>query len=161
MINNSADNLPTAIFAAGCFWHIQLLFHSTKGVKDTSVGYTGGDLDNPTYQQVCSGNTRHAEAILVKYDPQEISYKQLLDVFWDCHDPTSLNRQGPDVGSQYRSAVFYTSDEQLSAIEESKEQLEKSARYDSPIVTQIDKATKFYPAEDYHQHYILKKRGEL
>lgn len=161
MNNSSEQNIATAIFAAGCFWGIQLLFHKTAGVKDTSVGYIGGDLADPTYRQVCGGDTNHAEAVMIKYDPQEISYRQLLDIFWDCHDPTSLNRQGPDMGSQYRSAVFYTDDEQRQQTEDSKDALDKSGKYESPIVTQIAAAPEYYPAEDYHQHYILKKRGEL
>jgi len=150
-----------AIFAAGCFWHIQILFHKTAGVKNTSVGYTGGHIENPDYRLVCQGSTGHAEAVLVEFDPNEISYAQLLVIFWDCHNPTTLNRQGPDVGSQYRSAIFYTSKEQMEQAQKSKDSLDKSGKLKAPIVTEIVESTKFYPAEEYHQFYILKKRGEM
>lgn len=148
-----------AIFAAGCFWHIQILFHKTAGVTTTNVGYTGGHQENPTYRQVCHGDTGHAEAVLVEYDPNEISYQQLLQIFWDCHDPTTMNRQGPDIGSQYRSAIFYTNEEQQQLATASKEEI--SAKHSNPIVTEIVVATEFYPAEDYHQFYILKRKGEM
>ena len=148
-----------AIFAAGCFWHIQVLFHQTPGVTNTSVGYSGGTLANPTYRQVCKGDTGHAEVVLVEYDPAKITYQQLLDIFWDCHNPTTLNRQGVDIGSQYRSAIFYTSEEQQQQAEKSKEKLEASGKYKRPIVTQIVKEAPFYMAEDYHQLYLLQVRN--
>jgi len=127
-------------------------------VKDAVVGYLGGTLANPTYRDVCTGRTGHAEVVQVRYDPAEVSYDKLLDVFWENHDPTTLNRQGPDVGTQYRSAIFYHSPEQKRAAEESKARLDASGRFRRPIVTEITAASTFYPAEDYHQRY-LEKRG--
>lgn len=148
--------ISKAIFAAGCFWHIQVLFHKTKGITNTLVGYSGGSLPNPTYREVCKGDTGHAEVVLVEYDSNIISYNELLDIFWECHDPSSLNRQGPDIGSQYRSAIFYTSEEQKRQAQESKSVLNKTGKYKNPIVTEIVKETHFYKAEDYHQLYLLK-----
>ena len=145
-----------ATFAAGCFWHVEDLFRKTKGVKSTQVGYTGGKLTNPTYEEVCTDKTGHAEAVQVEYDPNEISYDKLLKIFWENHDPTTLNRQGPDVGSQYRSAVFYHNESQKQEAEKSKEELEKSGRYQKPIVTEVAPAPEFYKAEDYHQKYFQK-----
>src|SRR4051812_3396247 len=127
--------MAKACFAAGCFWGIEATFAHLTGVTHTCVGYTGGTLANPTYQQVCSGNTRHAEAVLIDYDPRQISYRQLLEVFWQCHDPTTLNRQGPDVGSQYRSAIFYFDDEQAQLAQQSKTQLQAEGGFSHPIVT--------------------------
>jgi len=147
-----------ATFGAGCFWHVEDLLHKTKGVKSTAVGYIGGQLPNPTYEEVCTDKTGHAEAVEVDYDPDKISYKELLDVFWANHNPTTLNRQGPDVGIQYRSAIFYHNEKQKEIAENSKESLEKSGKYDSPIVTEIVPATTFYKAEEYHQKYF-KKHG--
>lgn len=146
-----------ATFSAGCFWHVQEAFDKVKGVVKTTVGYTGGTVENPTYEQVSSHATGHAESVLVEYDPKIISYRQLLEVFWNMHDPTSLNRQGLDFGSQYRSAIFYHNKAQEKEANESKEQLEKSGKRGRPIVTEIAKATKFYPAEEYHQEYYKKK----
>ena len=146
-----------ATFAAGCFWHVEALFRQVKGVKDANVGYIGGKLDNPTYQQVCTDTTGHAEAVQVEYDPQTVSYEQLLDVFWNNHNPTTLNRQGPDVGTQYRSAIFYHDSEQEKIAKESKKSLEDSGKFDKPIVTEIVKAPTFYKAEDYHQRYFEKQ----
>ncbi len=151
-------NTEKATFAAGCFWGVEAEFRQIPGVVSTSVGYTGGQTEDPTYKQVCTDRTGHAEAVEVVYDPSRVSYLQLLKVFWENHDPTTLNRQGPDVGSQYRSAVFYHTPEQQAAAEASKEELERSGRYRRPIVTQIVAAPDYYPAEDYHQQY-LEKRG--
>jgi peptide-methionine (S)-S-oxide reductase len=148
----------TATFAAGCFWGVEAAFRQVPGVVSTMVGYTGGTRDNPSYRKVCTGRTGHAEAVQVVYDPQRISYDDLLAVFWDNHDPTTLNRQGPDVGSQYRSAVFVHDDEQRAAATRSKDELDASGRFRRPIVTEIIPASEFWPAEDYHQQY-LEKRG--
>src|SRR6185312_8647199 len=150
--------MAKATFAAGCFWGVESAFRQQPGVIATAVGYAGGDKANPTYKEVCSGGTGHAEAVLVEYDPEKVSYEQLLELFWENHDPTQLNRQGPDHGSQYRSAIFYYSLEQEQAARASKEKLEKSGRFTRPIVTQIVPAVTFYEAEDYHQQY-LEKRG--
>lgn len=147
-----------ATFGAGCFWGVEVTFRNVPGVKDALVGYLGGTMANPTYRDVCTGRTGHAEVVQVKYDPAEVSYDKLLDVFWENHDPTTLNRQGPDVGTQYRSAIFYHSPEQKRAAEESKASLGASGRFRRPIVTEITEASAFYPAEDYHQRY-LEKRG--
>ncbi len=150
----------TATFAAGCFWGVESAFRGLigKGVVSTQVGYTGGHTENPTYQQVCSHTTGHAEAVEVTFDPTKISYEKLLSVFWSIHDPTTPNRQGPDIGSNYRSAIFYHSAEQKKAAEGSKAELGKSGKFRNPIVTEITEATKFWPAEDYHQQYS-EKRG--
>ena len=145
-----------ATFAAGCFWGVEAEFRQIPGVIATTVGYTGGRTDNPSYEQVCSHTTGHAEAVLVEYDPAQVTYDQLLDAFWQLHDPTQLNRQGPDVGDQYRSAIFFHSPEQEIAAKESKEAAQ--ARFKRPIVTEITAAPEFWPAEDYHQRY-LEKRG--
>ena len=147
-----------ATFGAGCFWHVEDLLEKTKGVKSTKVGYIGGQLPNPTYEEVCTDKTGHAEAVEVEYDPDEISYEKLLDVFWNNHNPTTLNRQGPDVGIQYRSAIFYHNEEQKEIAEKSKQELEKSGRYERPVVTEIVPAPLFYKAEEYHQKYF-KKHG--
>ncbi|MDH5658372.1 MAG: peptide-methionine (S)-S-oxide reductase MsrA, partial [Nitrosopumilus sp.] len=147
-----------ATFGAGCFWHVEDLLDKTKGVKSTKVGYIGGQLPNPTYEEVCTDKTGHAEAVEVEYDPDEISYQELLDVFWKNHNPTTLNRQGPDVGIQYRSAIFYHNEEQKKIAEKSKQTLEQSGVYERPIVTEIVPAPIFYKAEEYHQKYF-KKHG--
>ena len=152
------ENLQTATFAAGCFWGVEAEFRQIKGVKATAVGYTGGKLDHPTYEDVCTDRTGHAEAVEVQFDPREVSYEQLLKVFWENHDPTTVNRQGPDEGTQYRSAIFYHTPEQKAAAEISKRQLAASGKYDREIVTQIVPAATFWKAEDYHQQY-LEKRG--
>ena len=150
--------MAKATFAAGCFWGVEATFRQLPGVISTRVGYTGGHFPNPTYKDVCSDHTGHAEAVEVEYDPATLSYEKLLQVFWENHDPTQLNQQGPDWGTQYRSAIFFHSAEQESEAKISKEQLEKSGRFKKPIVTQIVPVMTFYPAEDYHQQY-LEKRG--
>jgi peptide methionine sulfoxide reductase msrA/msrB len=149
----------TAVFAAGCFWGVEETFRQTKGVLVTEVGYTGGATKNPTYRDVCTDRTGHAEAVRVTYDPQQVTYDQLLEIFWKNHNPTTLNRQGPDVGTQYRSAIFFTTVEQEKAAQESKTKLEKSGKFPRPITTVIVPANEFYRAEDYHQRY-LEKRGQ-
>ena len=150
--------MQRATFAAGCFWGVESGFRQLPGVLATAVGYTGGHTENPTYREVCSGRTGHAEAVTVEFDPATISYEQLLKVFWDLHDPTQLDRQGPDYGSQYRSAIFTHGSEQEKAARESKERLSKSGRFTKPVVTEIIAAPEFYMAEDYHQQYF-EKRG--
>jgi len=150
--------MEKATFAAGCFWGVEAVFRQMEGVTATRVGYTGGDFKNPTYKDVCSGTTGHAEAVEVEYDPSKVTYEELLEVFWENHDPTTLNRQGPDVGTQYRSAVFFLTPEQEAAAKASKEKLQRNGKYKRPIVTEINPASEFYPAEDYHQQY-LEKRG--
>ncbi len=156
------SNATKATFAAGCFWGIEETFRKVKGVVETTVGYAGGSLPNPTYHDVCSGTTGHAEAVLVEYDPSRVSYEELLEVFWSCHDPTTPNRQGPDVGEQYRSAIFTHDAEQEAVARASKEKLARSGRYPSPIVTQIKPASTFWRAEEYHQRYFEKQgRGHL
>ena len=147
-----------ATFGAGCFWGVEAAFRQVEGVVATTVGYGGGTTTNPTYRDVCSHTTGHAEVVEVEYDPARVSYDDLLSVFWQEHDPTQLNRQGPDVGDQYRSVIFYATPEQRAAAEASKQRLEQSHKYRRPIVTQIVPAETFYRAEDYHQQY-LEKRG--
>jgi peptide-methionine (S)-S-oxide reductase len=149
--------MQKATFAAGCFWGVEATFRQIPGVVATRVGYTGGKTESPTYKEVCTDRTGHAEAVEVEYDPAKVRYEDLLKVFWENHDPTQLNRQGPDWGTQYRSAIFFHSPEQQAAAQASKEALEKARRYSKPIVTQIVPAAEF-PAEDYHQQY-LEKRG--
>ncbi|HLW89115.1 MAG TPA: peptide-methionine (S)-S-oxide reductase MsrA [Terriglobales bacterium] len=149
--------MSKAIFAAGCFWGVEATFRQLPGVISTRVGYTGGQTSNPTYKDVCTDRTGHAEAVEVTYDPAKLSYDKLLDVFWENHDPTQVNRQGPDFGTQYRSAIFFTTPEQETAARASKEALEKSRRFSKPIATQIVPAVTFYEAEDYHQQYLEKK----
>ena len=147
-----------ATFGAGCFWGVEATFRSIKGVSEAIVGYAGGRTEKPTYQEVCSDETGHAEVVEVEFDPAVVSYGALLEVFWANHDPTTLNRQGPDVGTQYRSVIFFHSPEQRATAEESKAKLDASGRLRRPVVTLIEPAPKFYPAEDYHQRY-LEKRG--
>jgi len=148
-----------AVFAAGCFWGVEAAFRRVKGVVSTRVGYTGGGTVNPSYEDVCTDRTGHAEAVEVVYDPAVVSYGQLLDVFWASHDPTTLNRQGPDIGSQYRSAIFYTTDAQAAEASASRDKLQASGRHGKThIVTEIVRAGEFYPAEEHHQRY-LEKRG--
>src|SRR6266850_8615261 len=148
-----------ATFGAGCFWGVEETFRQLPGVSSTAVGYAGGAKENPTYEDVCSDATGHAEVVEVEFDPAEIAYTKLLDVFWSNHNPTTLNRQGPDVGTQYRSAIFYHSAEQKAAAKVSKEKLDQSGRFRQPVVTQIGPAPTFWRAEEYHQRY-LQKRGK-
>ena len=150
--------MAVATFGAGCFWGVELTFQKTKGVTSTSVGYSGGTTHNPTYEEVCTGRSGHAEVVQVEFDPSIVSYEELLDVLWGCHDPTTLNRQGPDRGTQYRSAIYYHSPEQEASAIASKAKADKSRRFSSPIVTEITSASEYYMAEDYHQKY-LEKRG--
>jgi len=152
------DNAQKATFGAGCFWGVEAKYRQIKGVISTSVGYTGGETENPEYKAVCSDTTGHAEAVEVIYDPDKVTYAQLLDVFWSGHNPTQFNRQGPDYGSQYRSVIFYHDNNQKLLAENTLAELDKSGQYNRPVVTQIIPAVKFYPAEDYHQQY-LEKRG--
>ena len=148
----------TATFAAGCFWGVEAAFRQVPGVVDTAVGYTGGSLDNPTYEDVCTDRTGHAEAVQVEFDPSKVSFEKLLDVFWENHDPTTKNRQGPDVGTQYRSAIFFHDAEQERIASESRKRQEESGKFRRPIVTEIVPEKPFWRAEDYHQRY-LEKRG--
>ena len=151
------DKLGKALFGAGCFWGVESVFSQVEGVKSATSGYAGGTVENPTYEQVCTGTTGHAEVVEVEFDPAVVSYDELLDVFWKNHDPTTLNRQGPDAGTQYRSAIYFQSPEQERAAVESKEKLRNSGRFVKPIVTEITKASKFYRAEEYHQRYFEKQ----
>ncbi|MGH2994926.1 MAG: peptide-methionine (S)-S-oxide reductase MsrA [Gaiellaceae bacterium] len=144
-----------ATFGAGCFWGVEVAFRNVPGVVDTAVGYEGGTLANPTYEQVCTNRTGHAEVAQVEFDPEEVSYEQLLDTFWAEHDPTTLNRQGPDVGSQYRSVIFFHTPEQEAAALASRERTQEG--YDRPIVTEITPAAEFWRAEEYHQQYLVKR----
>jgi peptide-methionine (S)-S-oxide reductase len=150
--------MQKATFAAGCFWGVEATFRQLPGVVSTRVGYTGGHSQNPTYKEVCTDRTGHAEAVEVEFDPLKVPYRDLLKVFWENHDPTQVNRQGPDWGTQYRTAIFFHSPEQQAEAEASKQSLEKAHRYAKPIATEIVPAVTFYPAEDYHQQY-LEKRG--
>ena len=147
-----------ATFAAGCFWQVEAAFRQVRGVVQTQVGYTGGNLEHPSYEDVCRGSTGHAEAVEVIFDPTRVGYEELLEVFWTNHDPTTPNRQGPDVGTQYRSAIFVHDEAQAKAALASRERLEASGTFRRPIVTEITGASAFYPAEDYHQQY-LERRG--
>ncbi len=153
-----AGHMRTATFAAGCFWSVEAAFRELDGVVSTLAGYTGGTTADPSYREVCTGRTGHAEAVQVTYDPGVVSYEELLDAFWEMHDPTQRNRQGPDVGSQYRSAIFYHDEEQRRAAERSKRALQPSGRVDGDVVTEIARAGEFYPAEERHQRYLEKRR---
>ena len=154
-----AGPLDTAVFAAGCFWGVEAAFRRVEGVVDAAAGYTGGHVDNPTYEDVCSGTTGHAEAVRVSFDPARCSYEELLAVFWRIHDPTTLNRQGPDVGTQYRSAIFYRTPAQAAAARAARDSRAASGRFARPIVTEIAPASTFWRAEEYHQRY-LEKHGD-
>jgi len=146
-----------ATFGAGCFWGVEVAFREVKDVTDAAVGYSGGNMENPTYRDVCTGRTGHAEVVEIEYDPAQVSYEELLRVFWENHNPTELNRQGPDTGTQYRSAIFYHTEEQRKAAEESKRALEESGRFRRPVVTVIEPASAFFRAEEYHQQYLAKR----
>jgi peptide-methionine (S)-S-oxide reductase len=154
-----AKAMQTATFGAGCFWGVEETFRQVDGVKETAAGYAGGDVDRPTYEQVCTDRTGHAEVVQVLFDPEVVSYEKLLEVFWSAHDPTQRNRQGPDVGRQYRSVVFHHGPEQEAAALASKAALEQSGRYAKPIATEIEPAPTFHRAEEYHQQY-LARRGQ-
>jgi len=155
----TSAHIDTATFGAGCFWCVEAVFQNLDGVEKVVSGYAGGNVSNPSYKEVCSGTTGHAEVCQIIYNPQKISYEQLLEAFWGTHDPTTLNRQGNDVGTQYRSVIYYHSEMQKSIAKEYKQQLSKSGTWNSPIVTEISAVTKFYPAEDYHQDYF-NQNGE-
>jgi peptide-methionine (S)-S-oxide reductase len=152
-------NTVKATFGAGCFWGVEEIFRNVEGVVATAVGYAGGTKENPTYEDVCTDKTGHAEVVEVEFDPSQVTYDELLNIFWSNHNPTTLNRQGPDIGTQYRSVIFYHSPEQKSAAEISRDKIDKSGRFRRPVVTQIEAAPKFWRAEDYHQRY-LQKRGQ-
>lgn len=149
--------MEKATFGAGCFWGVEEAFRNLEGVQETAVGYAGGTMENPSYQDVCTDRTGHAEVVQVEFDPKKLSYGQLLDVFWANHDPTTRNRQGPDVGAQYRSVVFYHSPEQKQQAEEAKKALSESGKFKRAIVTEIEPAPKFFRAEEYHQRYLAKR----
>lgn len=155
---SKSGRVERAVFGAGCFWGVEAAFRQTPGVLSTEVGYAGGTVINPTYEQVCTDTTGHAEVVAVEFDPGQVTYEQLLDVFFANHNPTQLNRQGPDFGKQYRSVVFYADETQKTAAESAKERLAASGKISKPIVTQIAPLTTYFPAEDYHQQY-LEKRG--
>lgn len=157
--SKSDQPLESAIFGGGCFWCVEAVFENVQGVEDVISGYAGGELKDPNYKQVCTGRTGHAEVCEIKFDPAEVSFKELLEIFWKTHDPTTLNRQGADVGTQYRSVVFYTSEEQKSIAETYMKKLDESGAYPSKLVTEISPAPKFYVAEDYHQDYYRKNPG--
>ena len=160
LINTSiGDKTDTATFATGCFWCTEAIFEGLNGVLKVTSGYTGGHVNNPTYKEVCGGETGHAECVQVVYEPNKITYDELLEVFFEVHDPTSLNRQGADAGTQYRSAIFYNSEEQKEKAEYYKNELNKSGAYEKPIVTEIAAASKFYAAEDYHQEYYENNKN--
>ena len=147
--------IQKAIFAEGCFWGVESVFRKIKGVHNVTVGYTGGSTSSPHYEEVCEGSSGRAEAVLVEYEDESVSYEELLDIFWTTHNPTTLNRQGPDIGEQYRSAIFYLDDVQKNLAEESKEKVQE--QYMQNIVTEIVEAVEFFPAEEYHQRYFEKK----
>jgi methionine-S-sulfoxide reductase len=151
--NSGESKLEKATFGSGCFWCTEAVFEELAGVKSAVSGYSGGHVPDPTYEQVCTGFTGHAEVIQVTFDPKKVSFAELLEVFWQTHDPTTLNRQGPDTGTQYRSAIFYHNDEQRREAEHYKRKLDEAGAFNSPIVTEITKFEKFYPAEEYHQEY--------
>jgi peptide-methionine (S)-S-oxide reductase len=148
--------MEKATFGAGCFWHVEAAFQKIKGVTSTTVGYMGGNLKNPTYEDVCTDKTGYAEVVQIAYDPKKITYEQLLNTFWSIHDPTQLNRQGPDRGTQYRSVVFYHNEKQKKTAEISKEKQQETQKHSRPIVTEISEAKEFYKAEEYHQKYFEK-----
>ncbi|MFW5916365.1 MAG: peptide-methionine (S)-S-oxide reductase MsrA [Bacteroidota bacterium] len=150
---NNQNKLETATFGAGCFWCVEAVFQQIQGVKSVTSGYSGGHVKNPSYKEVTTGRTGHAEVIQIKFDPELVSYRKLLEVFWKTHDPTTLNRQGPDIGTQYRSVIFYHSEEQKHIAEASKEEMDNSGYFGDPVVTEIESFKNFYVAEDYHQDF--------
>jgi len=150
------SNLEVATFGGGCFWCVESVFEQVKGVKSVVSGYEGGRVKNPTYKQVCTGNTGHAEVCRVEFDPKEVSFEKLLQIFWKVHDPTTLNRQGPDEGTQYRSVIFYHTEEQREIAQKYKKKLNELKAFRSPVVTEISETSEFYPAEEYHQDYFAK-----
>ena len=152
-MNQSNEKYETATFGAGCFWCVEAVYQNLKGVQKVVSGYAGGKIPNPTYKQICTGQTGHAEVAQITYDPNQISYQDLLDVFWNTHDPTTLNRQGADTGTQYRSVIFYNNDQQKEIAEQSMTETNASGLWSNPIVTEISPIPTFYPAEDYHQNY--------
>ena len=156
-MNDFQGKLQVATFGAGCFWGVETRFREIQGVIDAAVGYTGGSTENPEYRAVCSGDTGHAEVVQVRYDPEVVSYEELLSVFWSQHNPTTLNRQGPDVGTQYRSVIFYHDEQQRMRAEQSRAELDRSGRWPGPVVTAIEAAPVFYRAEDYHQQYLARR----
>ena len=149
--------MEKAVFGAGCFWHIQDKFKTVNGVMSTSVGYSGGNIKSPTYEQVCTGNTGHAEVVEIDYDPKVVTYSELLNVFWSCHNPTTKDRQGPDIGHQYRSVIYYLNDEQKDLAVDSMTKMDKSGKFRDLIVTEVQPIKQYYRAEDYHQDYFDKK----
>lgn len=159
LISSTNETTDTATFGTGCFWCTEALFEQLNGVLKVTSGYSGGKVENPSYKAVCTGETGHAECVQVQYEPNKISYDELLEVFWQVHDPTTLNRQGADVGTQYRSAIFYHNDEQKRKAEHYKAELDKTGAFPKPIVTEIAPFTKFYPAEDYHQEYYANNKN--
>lgn len=146
------------IFGAGCFWGVQSAFNRINGVTQTTCGYSGGHVSRPSYEMVCTGDTGHAEVVQVEYDPEKVSINELLDIFWQCHDPTTKDRQGVDIGTQYRSAIYFFTYEQETVAKLSRDKLQQSGRWQSPVVTEILPVNQFFPAEDYHQHYLEKRR---
>ena len=159
LMNSSAEKIDTATFGTGCFWCTEAIFEQLDGVLKVTSGYTGGQVKNPTYKEVCTGETGHAECVQVQYEPEKISFDELLEVFWQVHDPTTLNRQGADVGTQYRSAIFYHNEEQKQKAEHYKAELNKNGAFKNPVVTEISPASKFYAAEDYHQEYYQNNKN--
>jgi peptide-methionine (S)-S-oxide reductase len=156
----NASQLPQATFGGGCFWCTEAVFNELRGVKNVVSGYCGGQTADPTYEQVCSGRTGHAEVVQISFDPAEVTYKELLEVFFKTHDPTTMNRQGHDSGTQYRSVIFYENDDQRQSAEEFIREIGHSGVFQSPIVTQVMPMGKFYPAEDYHQNYFARNPGQ-
>jgi peptide-methionine (S)-S-oxide reductase len=156
MSENKKTHKELATLGGGCFWCIEAVFETVEGVKDVTSGYAGGNKENPTYEEVCTGKTGHAEVVQIEYDPKKITYEEILDIFWKAHDPTTMNRQGADVGSQYRSIILYHNETQKKIAEESKRKLQESGYYSGPIVTEIHPLSVFYPAEEYHQDYYAK-----
>ena len=156
---NMSEQIDTATFGTGCFWCTEAVFEQLNGVLKVTSGYSGGKVENPTYKQVCTGETGHAECVQIQYEPDKISYDELLEVFWQVHDPTTLNRQGADVGTQYRSVVFYHNEEQRRKAEHYKTELDKSGAFKDPIVTEIAPVSKFYSAENYHQEYYANNKN--